>query len=637
MHLYQTGAGAGGSFAVTNHGVGDFAFEIILTVTDSSGLTDTKRIVLPMPSVGTPDVVAAYSFNEGSGTSVSDSSGNGNDGSLTGATWTPGVFSSALSFDGVNDAVTVPDRPGINLGNTGTVEAWVRLNALGRWHGVVAKGSANNDTLHNYALEVTDANRARCILGNGVASQFLDSTVALPANQFRHLACTWNGTTLSLYINAVLNASTAQTVIPAGNTAPLTIGRFGGNSDFTAGIIDEIRVYNRALAQAEIQFDMNTPIILATNTPPTIGAIPDQSTPPGGTVGPVSFTIGDAETPAANLTLSGSSSNPTVLPNAGITFGGSGATRTVTLAAAPGQTGSAIVTVTVSDGQASAARTFTLTAAGANTLPTISAIGDQATNEDTPTGAIAFTVGDTETPVASLTLSGSSDNTALVPVANIGFGGSGANRTVTVTPALNQSGIANITITVSDGQLTASSTFRVTVTAVNDAPSISAIANQTTFAGVAVGPLSVTVGDVETPAASLTLAGTSDNTTLVPNANITFGGSGATRSVTVTPAPSLTGQASITVTVSDGTAPIGTTFVLTVQPVNTAPTISAIADQGTNEDTATGAIAFTVGDAETAAGSLTLSGSSNNTTLVPNANIAFGGSGATAPSPSPRR
>ncbi len=61
---------------------------------------------------------------------------------------------------------------------------------------------------------------------------------------------------------------------------------------------------------------------------------------------------------------------------------------------------------------------------------------------------------------------------------------------------------------------------------------------------------------------------------------------------------------------------------------NTAPTISNITDQGTDEDTPTGAISFTVGDGEIAAGSLTVTASSNNQTVAPDANIALGGSGA---------
>ena len=102
---------------------------------------------------------------------------------------------------------------------------------------------------------------------------------------------------------------------------------------------------------------------------------------------------------------------------------------------------------------------------GANTAPTLSDIASLGVNEDTATSALGFTVGDAETAAGSLVMSGSSSNTALVPNANIVFGGSGTARTVTVTPAANQSGTATITVTVSDGALTASDTFVLTVTA----------------------------------------------------------------------------------------------------------------------------------------------------------------------------
>ena len=109
-------------------------------------------------------------------------------------------------------------------------------------------------------------------------------------------------------------------------------------------------------------------------------------------------------------------------------------------------------------------------------------------------------------------------------------------RTVTVTPAANQSGTTTLTVTVSDGTLTASDTFVLTVTAVNDAPTISNIANQTILVNATTGPLSVTIGDLETAAASLVMSGTSSNPTLVPAGNVVFGGSGTARTVTVTPA-----------------------------------------------------------------------------------------------------
>ena len=120
-------------------------------------------------------------------------------------------------------------------------------------------------------------------------------------------------------------------------------------------------------------------------------------------------------------------------------------------------------------------------------------------------------------------MSGSSSNPTLVPAASIVFGGSGANRTVRITPATNQNGTATITVTVSDGQLSTITSFLLTVNAVNDAPTITSIANQTTTAGTAVGPVSFTVGDVETAPGSLTLTGSSSNQMLVPIGNIVFG------------------------------------------------------------------------------------------------------------------
>ena len=88
-----------------------------------------------------------------------------------------------------------------------------------------------------------------------------------------------------------------------------------------------------------------------------------------------------------------------------------------------------------------------------------------------------------------------------MPAANIVFGGSGATRTVTVTPAANQSGTATITVTVSDGSRRTPTTFVLTVTAVNDAPTISD-AESDDDRGHPDGPLAFTVGDVETAAAA---------------------------------------------------------------------------------------------------------------------------------------
>jgi len=113
--------------------------------------------------------------------------------------------------------------------------------------------------------------------------------------------------------------------------------------------------------------------------------------------------------------------------------------------------------------------------AATNSPPAISDILDRTTPEDTSTAAVGFTVGDAETAASNLVVTASSSNQALVPNSSILLSGSGANRTISILPATNQSGSATITVTVSDGSLTASDTFVLTVTALNDAPANSGI------------------------------------------------------------------------------------------------------------------------------------------------------------------
>jgi hypothetical protein len=99
----------------------------------------------------------------------------------------------------------------------------------------------------------------------------------------------------------------------------------------------------------------------ATNTPPTISTISDQNGYVNQAVGPVAFTIGDSQTPAANLSLSVVSSVQSVVPSASIVLGGNGANRTVSLTPAAGQTGATLITITVGDGTNSAQSSFNVT------------------------------------------------------------------------------------------------------------------------------------------------------------------------------------------------------------------------------------------------------------------------------------
>ena len=149
--------------------------------------------------------------------------------------------------------------------------------------------------------------------------------------------------------------------------------------------------------------------------------------------------------------------------------------------AASGAAGVRVDDVTITNNNATCS-----IAPGGNTNPTVSTLGGQSVNEDGVLGPVNVTVGDAETPTASLVLTASSNNTALVPnnAANITLGGSGATRTVQVTPVANASGTATITLTVTDGgSLTGTSNFDVVVNPVNDAPSFTVVGNRSHAAG----------------------------------------------------------------------------------------------------------------------------------------------------------
>ncbi|MCA9260420.1 MAG: hypothetical protein KDA61_14510, partial [Planctomycetales bacterium] len=392
----------------------------------------------------------------------------------------------------------------------------------------------------------------------------------------------------------------------------------------------ETSVASSASASASLGVTVN-----AVPDAPTITSITSQATLTSVPLAPLAFTIDDAETPATALTVTANSSNAALVPNlpANLTLGGSGASRTLTVTPAPGQVGTSLITLTVTDGAAQqAVETFLLTVRDVNTAPTITAIADVTIGEDLSTAALAFTVDDgTETAAGALAVFASTSNATLVPVENIVLAGVGASRTVVVTPAANQTGSATISLLVDDGDGGhATEDFLVTVTAANDAPTISTILSQSTPVDTATGALAFLVDDIETPASSLVVTATSSNATLVPNlpANLTLGGSGAARTLTVTPATGESGTTTITLTVDDGTTTSTSQFVLSVGNTNTAPTISDVADLSVNEDTATAAIPFTVSDgSETLAGDLTVSAASSNPALVPLENIVFGGSG----------
>lgn len=308
------------------------------------------------------------------------------------------------------------------------------------------------------------------------------------------------------------------------------------------------------------------------NTPPVISGIANQTTTTGVAVGPITFVIVDLETAPTSLVVTGSSNNPALVPNSGIILGGTGSNRTVTVVPLAGQTGTATITLTVTDGGSLASfTTFTVTVnAPVLTPPTITPIGNQTVATGGTAGPLGFVIGDAQTPAVNLTVTAVADNTALFPNGTIVLGGSGANRTVSLTPALAQTGSSVITVTVTDGDaMTAQSVFTVTVTPPPATPpSISDLADVTVTLNTTGGPYAFIVTDALTPANNLTVTAQSSNTALLPNAKIVLGGTGNFRNVTVTPATGQSGTTVVTITVMNAAGQVASdSFTVTVPSI----------------------------------------------------------------------
>jgi hypothetical protein len=218
--------------------------------------------------------VLALSFNEADGTVATDASGNGNNGTISGATRVSGPtgFGTALSFDGAHSIVNIPHSVSLALSTGMTLDAWVNPSANagatpnGGWRTVIMK--ERSTTGLSYALYGNDGNsnasRPAAYIRNGGVDKEATAGPALPIGVWSHLAATFDGAAIRLYVNGVLRSTTPASGTIAASTAPL---RIGGNNvfstpgtEFFAGLIDDVRIYNRALSAAEIATDMNTPL-----------------------------------------------------------------------------------------------------------------------------------------------------------------------------------------------------------------------------------------------------------------------------------------------------------------------------------------------------------------------------------------
>jgi len=237
--------------------------------TGQSGITYLTKSIGPFL-----DLVGLWHFDEGVGTIASDSSVYGNHGTITGGATYAGIanamFGDALSFNGIDGYVTVPDSASLDITGNITVEGWIKMTSFSQQATVAGKWKDISGTnQRGYMLAVHTDGTPRFYVSTDGINYPAAVGPALSLGSWYHLAGTWDGTNIKVYVDAT-TVSTGQTVSIFSNDQPLLIGAndgFGGSSrKFTNGIVDEVRVWSSVLAASQLDDMLPPKIIITTPT-----------------------------------------------------------------------------------------------------------------------------------------------------------------------------------------------------------------------------------------------------------------------------------------------------------------------------------------------------------------------------------
>lgn len=211
---------------------------------NSNGLLIAQQAVEWASGVRGP--IAHWKLDENSGTTVADSSGNGNDATFTtgSPTWTTGVRSNAITFDGTSEVTTDStfEPPAV-----GSVAFWFRFNAS------PTSSERMLGTGDDWEVRARSDGKIVCNLSNVSTGSFETGEGVAVANRWRHLVATYDSDTnaFELFVDAKLVASGTQNMT-AQSAAILTFGARTGSTERFNGALDDVRIYDRKITQAEV-------------------------------------------------------------------------------------------------------------------------------------------------------------------------------------------------------------------------------------------------------------------------------------------------------------------------------------------------------------------------------------------------
>ncbi|MHC4546492.1 MAG: LamG domain-containing protein, partial [Planctomycetota bacterium] len=199
-----------------------------------------------------PDLVGWWRLDEGSGTTAVDSSGQDNHGTIIGnPPWVNGNIGLALDFDGITQYVNVPHSASLGLTKNFTIAAWIRPDVVSDQYGIVTKCEGTSHKQYVFTIWDGELRLEYELSGNN----YNLTGGTMTAGNWQHVAVTIDSSLLvTLYINAASTASETAPGEALAQSNPVAIGRWSGtyNNRYFDGLIDDARIYNRALTVVEI-------------------------------------------------------------------------------------------------------------------------------------------------------------------------------------------------------------------------------------------------------------------------------------------------------------------------------------------------------------------------------------------------
>jgi tetratricopeptide (TPR) repeat protein len=203
-------------------------------------------------------LIAWWKFDEKDGRTAADSSGNGRDATVQGdPSWQPagGKVGGAIALGGDGDFLDVDDESAFDFTGGVTVAAWVKVNAFDKpWQALVTKGDGTWRLQRNNETNTLEFACTGLQIANGNQYGSLFGTREIGRNEWHHVAGVYDGKRMSLYVDGALDASQEAWGTINVNNAPVQIGANTEMQDrFWNGLIDELRIYNYGLPEAQIK------------------------------------------------------------------------------------------------------------------------------------------------------------------------------------------------------------------------------------------------------------------------------------------------------------------------------------------------------------------------------------------------